>query len=298
MIDWDDVRFFLAVARRGSVRAAAEHLKVNHSTVLRRIAQLEQRLGALLFEKRPSGYRLTRAGNEVLELAEQMEASSSQLETRIFGRDQAVRGSLRVTLPPTLATYLLMPDLAEFARLHPEVEMEILTSYQRLNLTNREADVAIRVVYDPATLPQNLHALKGPQLFGGVYMSRALFADWRAGSHGPIRWVVRDDEGIPDWARNNDVPVDGTTLKTTDAETQILAAREGLGITILSCFVGDADPLLVRVPGGALRLHGSLWLLTQGETRKTKRVRLFTNFMFQRLATYQQLLAGQRPRLD
>jgi DNA-binding transcriptional LysR family regulator len=71
-----------------------------------------------------------------------------------------------------------------------------------------------------------------------------------------------------------------------------------LGITILSCFVGDADPLLVRVPGSALRLHGSLWLLTQGETRKTKRVRLFTNFMFQRLATYEQLLAGQRPRLD
>jgi DNA-binding transcriptional LysR family regulator len=226
-----------------------------------------------------------------------MEASSSQLETRIFGRDQAVRGSLRVTLPPTIATYLVMPDLAEFARLHPEVEMEILTSYKRVNLTNREADVAIRVVYDPATLPQNLHALKGPQLFGGVYMSRALFADWRAGSHGPMRWVVPDG-GIPDWARTHDVPVDGTTFKTTDAETQILAVREGLGITTLSCFVGDADPLLVRVPGSALRLHGCLWLLTQGETRKTKRVRLFTNFMFQRLATYQQLLAGQRPRLD
>src|ERR1700751_3803651 len=87
MIDWDDVRYFLAVARGGSVRAAAAHLRVNHSTVLRRVAQLEERLGAHMFEKLPSGYRLTAAGEEVLELAEQMEASSHQLETRGLGRD-------------------------------------------------------------------------------------------------------------------------------------------------------------------------------------------------------------------
>jgi molybdate transport repressor ModE-like protein len=98
MIDWDDVRYFLAVARGGSVRAAAKASGVNHSTVLRRIAQLEERLGAQMFEKLPSGYRLTAAGEEVLELANQMEASSHQLETRVFGRDQSVRGLLRVTL--------------------------------------------------------------------------------------------------------------------------------------------------------------------------------------------------------
>src|SRR4051794_23388242 len=89
MIDWDDVRYFLAVAREGSVRAAAERLGVNHSTVLRRVAQLEERLGAQMFEKLPSGYRLTAAGEEVLEFAEQMEASSNRLETQIFGRDQS-----------------------------------------------------------------------------------------------------------------------------------------------------------------------------------------------------------------
>jgi DNA-binding transcriptional LysR family regulator len=97
MIDWDDVRYFLAVARGGSVRAAAERLGVNHATVLRRIAQLEERLGVHMFEKLPSGYRLTAAGEEVLEFADQMEASSHLLETRVFGRDQSVRGLLRVT---------------------------------------------------------------------------------------------------------------------------------------------------------------------------------------------------------
>src|SRR5580693_7657465 len=144
MIDWDDVRYFLAVARGGSVRAAAAHLGVNHSTVLRRIAQLEERLGAHMFERLPSGYRLTAAGDEVLELADQMEASSRLLETRVFGRDQSVRGLLRVTLAPTLATHLLMPDFADFAHLHPDIEMEILSSGELANLTNREADVAIR----------------------------------------------------------------------------------------------------------------------------------------------------------
>ncbi|TIN24084.1 MAG: LysR family transcriptional regulator [Mesorhizobium sp.] len=239
MIDWDDVRYFLAVARGGSVRAAAEHLGVNHSTVLRRIAQFEERLGAQMFEK-----------------------------------------------------HLLMPDFADFARLHPDIEMEILSSGELANLTNREADVAIRVVYDRKTLPLNLHGLKGPELFGSVYMSRDRLAAWRAGASDPIRWIVISVHGIPDWASEGEVRTTGGPFRTTDAEAQIVAVRQGLGITTLPCFVGDADPLLVRVPGTDLHMYGTLWLLTQGETRKTKRVRLFTEFVSRRLAAYAQLLAG------
>ncbi len=242
MIDWDDVRYFLAVARGGSVRAAAEHLGVNHSTVLRRIAQLEERLGAQMFEKLPSGYRLTAAGEEVLEFADQMDASSHQLQTRVFGRDQGVRGLLRVTLAPTLATHLLMPDFADFARLHPDIEMEILSSGELANLTNREADVAIRVVYDRKTLPLNLHGLKGPDLFGGVYMSRDRLAAWRAGAPDPVRWIVISMHGIPDWAREGEVRTAGVPFRTTDGEAQIAAVRQGLGMTTLPCFAGDATP--------------------------------------------------------
>src|SRR5438874_9784966 len=223
MIDWDDVRYFLAVARGGSVRAAAERLEVNHSTVLRRIAQLEERLGAQMFEKLPSGYQLTAAGEEVLEFAEQMEASSHQLETRVFGRDQSVRGLLRVTLPPPLATHLLMPDFADFARLHPDIEMEVQSSGELANLTNREADVAIRVVYDRKTLPLNLHGLKGPELFGGVYMSRDRLAASRAGAPDPIRWIVISIHGIPDWASEDDVRTTAVPFRISDAEAQIVA---------------------------------------------------------------------------
>lgn len=292
MIDWDDVRYFLAVAQRGSVRAAASRLGVNHSTVLRRIAQLEERLGARMFEKLPSGYRLTAAGEQVLELAEQMEASSHQLETRVFGRDQSARGLLRVTLSPPLATHLLMPDFAQFARLHGDIEMEILSSGQLANLTNREADVAIRVVYDRKTLPLNLHGLKGPELFGAVYMSRDCLAAWRSGNADPIRWIVISLHGIPDWASAGDVRTAGVPFRVNDAAAQLAAVRQGLGITTLPCFVGDADPLLVRVPGTDLHQYGTVWLLTQAETRKTKRVRLFIEFISQRLAAYAPLLAG------
>ncbi|MFC5444303.1 LysR family transcriptional regulator [Rhizobium halophytocola] len=298
MIDWDDIRYFLAVARAGSVRAAAEGLGVNHSTVLRRIAQLEERLGAHMFEKLPSGYRLTTAGEEVLELASQMEASSHQLESRVLGRDQGVRGLLRVTLAPTLVTHLLMPDLAAFARLHPDIEMEILSSGELANLTNREADVAVRVVYDRKTLPLNLHGLKGPEISGGVYIARDRLAAWRAGAPDPIRWIVISMHGLPDWAGEGEVRTAGVPFRTTDGEAQLAAVRQGLGITTLPCFVGDADPLLSRVPGTDLHLHGTLWLLTQGETRKTKRVRLFTEFLSRRLAAHAPLLAGLSPSGD
>jgi molybdate transport repressor ModE-like protein len=292
MIDWDDVRYFLAAAREGSVRAAAKRLGVNHATVLRRIAQLEDRLAAQMFEKLPSGYRLTEAGEEVLELATQMEASSHQLETRVFGRDQSVRGLLRVTLTPILATHLLMPDFAEFARLHPEIEMEILSSGELANLTNREADVAIRVVYDRKTLPLNLHGMKGPDLFGGIYVSRDRLAAWRAGAPDPIRWIVISMHGIPEWASEGELRPTGAPFRVTDAGAEIAAVQQGLGIATLPCFVGDADPLLARVPGTDLHMYGTLWVLTQGETRKTKRVRLFTEFVSRKLAVYAALLLG------
>lgn len=292
MIDWDDIRYFLAAARGGSVRAAAKQLGVSHVTVLRRIGQLEARLGAHMFEKLPAGYRLTSAGEEILELAIQMEATSFKLETRVLGRDQSVRGLLRVTLAPLLATHLLMPDFAEFAAMHPDIEMELLPSGELMNLTNREADVAIRVVYDRATLPLNLHGVKGPDVFGGVYGSTALLARWRAGKADAVRWIVAGEQGVPDWAREGEVRTSEVPFRTMDGETMIAAAREGLGVAILPCFVGNADPLLEQVPGSRLYQHGTLWLLTQGETRKTKRVRLFTDFLSARLAAHAPLFAG------
>ncbi|MEP7454065.1 LysR family transcriptional regulator [Phyllobacterium sp. SB3] len=295
-IDWDDVRYFLAVARHGSVRAAAARLDVNHTTVLRRIAQLEALLHSQLFEKLPAGYRLTEAGKQVQELAEQMEASSHLLVSRVSGRDQAVRGPLRVTMAPTLATHLLMPDFAAFTRQHPDIEMEIHSSLENVNLTNREADVALRVVFNRNSLPQNLHGAKGPDLSVGVYMSRDLFAAWKDGTSGPVRWISKNLEGVPDWAHGDAVEIAGAPFRIPEDAAHLEALRLGLGISALPSFVGDAEPLLVRVPGTGLGPHGTLWVLTQGETRKTKRVRLFTEFISERLRAHTGVLAGGKSR--
>ena len=294
-IDWDDVRYFLAVARDGSVRAAADHLEVNHTTVLRRIAQLEARLRSQLFEKLPAGYRLTEAGKQVQEFAEQMEASSHLLVGRVLGSDEAVRGPLRVTMAPTLATHLLMPDFADFARQHPEIEMEILSSIERVNLTNREADVALRVVFDRNSLPQNLHGVKGPDLSLGAYMSRDLLVAWQAGRSGRLRWITKTGEGLPEWASSVAPELAGAPFRVLEDAAHLEALRQGLGISVLPSFVGDSEPLLARVPGTSLGPHGTLWVLTQGEMRKTRRVRLFTEFIANRLRAHAPLLAGDKP---
>jgi DNA-binding transcriptional LysR family regulator len=256
MMDWDEVRYFLAVAREGSVRTGAERLGVNHSTVLRRIALLEQQLGAQLFEKMPSGYRLTAAGEEVVQFAEDMDVASNQLQARVFGRDHGVRGRLRATMASVLASHLLMPRLVEFAQLYPDVEMEILSSDEPLNLTNREAEVALRAVYDRDALPNNLHGLKGPEISSGVYISRELLSAWRAGTREPVRRIVKNRYGDPDWARQSDIPTSEILFRTTDAAAQIVAVRQGLGVTLLPCFVGDTDPFeSSRIPPpGAWRI--------------------------------------------
>jgi DNA-binding transcriptional LysR family regulator len=157
-----------------------------------------------------------------------------------------------------------MPDFADFARLHPDIEMEILSSGELANLTNREADVAIRVVYDRKTLPLNLHGLKGPELFGGVYMSRDRLAAWRAGAPDPIRWIVISIMAFRIGPARVRFAPRGFPSGSRTPQAQIVAVRQGLGITTLPCFVGDADPLLVRVPGTDLHMYGTLWLLTQG----------------------------------
>ena len=250
-------------------------------------------MGARLFDRLPSGYRLTAAGADALAMAEQMAGASHRLETLVLGRDQALEGTLRVTMTPMLSSHLLMPDLADFLSLYPDVELDLLSSDEPANLTNREADVAIRVVYDPATLPQNLHSLKGPDLFGGVYLSRDRLADWTAQAPRPLPWILKPFDGVPDWAYAGSIPLGKSGVRVIDAGSHIAAVRHGLGLSTLPCFVGDPDPTLVRAPGTGLYRHGGLHLLTQGETRAIRRVRLFVDFIAGRLAGHAALLAGR-----
>lgn len=152
-MDWSDLQYFLAVAQGGSVSQAARALKVNHSTVLRRLQRLEQQLGAALFQRLPGGYVLTSAGDELVgrlaPVGEQIESAERQL----LGQDLHIRGSIRLTSTDTLFASLLMPLLAEFRRLHPGVSLQLVSNNSFLSLTQREADIAVRGSNTP---PDNL----------------------------------------------------------------------------------------------------------------------------------------------
>src|SRR5262245_41615573 len=152
-LDWHDLRFFLAVSERGSISGAARFLTVNHSTVLRRLASLEKRLGARVFDRLPDGYKLTAHGEE---LRNQLRGVSEQIERAqrsLSGRDLSLSGAIRVTTTDTLMHGLLMPYLAEFRALNPAMQMEIVINNTFLNLTRREADVVVR----PSNIvPENL----------------------------------------------------------------------------------------------------------------------------------------------
>ncbi|MEM7020729.1 MAG: LysR family transcriptional regulator, partial [Pseudomonadota bacterium] len=149
-IDWDDLRFFLAVARTGTVTGAARRLSVNHSTVTRRITAFEKKVGVRLFERLSTGYVTTPAGEDVLNHAERMETEFNAMERHIAGRDDKLGGPLCVTAPATLINNLFMPHIARFIEIYPDIELQLMASYENINLNRREADIAIRITNNPS----------------------------------------------------------------------------------------------------------------------------------------------------
>ena len=148
-IEWDDLRYLLAVATEGSLAGAARVLGVNHTTVLRRVNAFEERLGVRLFERLPAGYTLTAEGAELVEAARLMEDTVASLERRLVGRDRKLVGTVRVTTTDTLAGSILPAILADFRRQHPGIALELATSNLVVSLSKRAADVAIRPAENP-----------------------------------------------------------------------------------------------------------------------------------------------------
>ena len=143
-LNWDDLRSFLAVIERGSISGAAKFLNVNHSTVLRRLASLEKRVSARLFDRLPRGYELTAQGEELCFRLQGVSEQIDSAQRSLSGRDLEVAGAIRITTTDTLTHRLLMPYLTEFRALNPEILIEIVINNTFLNLTRREADIAVR----------------------------------------------------------------------------------------------------------------------------------------------------------
>ncbi|MGK8639352.1 LysR family transcriptional regulator [Brucella anthropi] len=291
MDHWNEVRMFLAVAQGGTVRAAADALDVNHATIIRGISRLEETLETKLFDRLASGYRLTDAGSDIVELAGQMATASSQIEARIFGRDQRVSGPLRFTLPISMATDLLMPSLADFKAAYPDIGLEILGSTSMINLVNREADVALRVVVGGKTPPDNLYGTRLCQFHMAFYIHRNLMTQ---PSPASATWLLGPNENVPsDWESATGIKMAANPVRFAEIGSQFQATRAGMGISFLPCFLGDSEPKLIRVPGTASSCVGDIWLLTHSDTRQTRRVRLLCDHVRRAIQGFVGLLNGQ-----
>ena len=298
-MDWDDLRFFLAVAREGSTLAAGRALRTSQTTVARRIAGLEQALGFPLFEKRQAGYALTPTGEELVAKAETAERALEAFAEAAAARSRDVSGTVRITTEEIYAITLLTPLLTELHQLHPEILIELDTSQKVRDLGAGEADISLR-----STKTQQAAGLVGRRLCvddWALYCSRAY-----GERHGVPQTVaeMRNHSFIGGGGGNLWIHYQAW-LQALGLEQQVAmhhatsggllsGVRAGFGIAVLPCVIADADPDLIRCipPSGD---HGRvLWLFTHERIRHTPRVRTVIDFLYERLMRHIRQLEVKR----
>ncbi len=288
MFDWNDLRYLLAVARSGSTLSAARSLRVSQTTVARRIAALEQALGATLFERRAAGYLLTEAGEALLDQACSVELAATGFADAAASLARDASGTVRLTTEEIFAHSLLGPMLRDLHDLHPDIVIDLDTTLDIRDLGSGEADIALRSTH-----------LEQP---AGVVGRRLCVDDWvlycsrdYAAQHGIPKSVgelknhaLIGGGGGSVWrayeAWIHELGLDDQVAMHHATSTGLLSAvRSGVGIAVLPCIVADSDPDLIRcLP--PRRGHGRMmWLVTHDRVRHAPRVRLVVDFLYERL---------------
>lgn len=288
-LPWDDLHTVLLIGRNRSLAGAAREVRVNHSTMFRRIGAIEQRLGVRLFDRLREGYVPTAAGEEVILLAERIDADIVELERKLAGGDLRPAGPLRLTTTDTLLP-LLMPICASFEEQFPEVRIELVTGTQQLSLSRRDADIAIR----PAASPdENLYGRRIARIAFGVYGSR----DYLNGTSA--RRALADHKwiGLGDslshlrayrWLAAN-VPAARVRLIVNSLGAALQAAEAGIGLGLIPCYMASACKALVRLPEPVADASSELWILVHEDLRTVARIKTFTDFAYSRLAEARDL---------
>lgn len=293
-MNWDDTRLFLALARSGSARATAAEQGVSHSTVTRRVDQLETDLGVRLFDRDVRGYRLTGAGELMMKSTLRAEDALLTAERQLQGRDAQLSGEIRLTTANLIALHLIMGDLAEFTQLYPDIDLNVLISYDLFNLARREADVALRIMRLDSPPPDGLIGRKLATMNSCYYAGDRYLAD-----NDPMcpdsaaRWIGWDNlERFPDWIKASPYPHLPAYGRMNDAMLQAEAARCGFGLTVLPCFLGDSIDGLQRIPGCEPYPNFDLWMLSHPDLRDTARMRCFRAFIATAVEQKNSLLVG------
>lgn len=288
-VNWDDLRVFLAVARSGSISSGAKLLHLQHSTVSRRMRKLEQDLGVRLFDKVSSGYAVTPAGENLMLAANRMECAVLEVDGTLAGADLKPAGPLRVTAIDNMATTVLMPMFTGFSRQYPDVTLHLMVSNSDVSLAQREADVAIRLTNTP---PETLIGKRVVTVSSAIYASPEYIKQLDREGSEPQWLGVECCAFHKSWTRQacgDQAPrfvVDDTLL------TQA-ALREGMGLSILPCFMGDTDPQLARFADPRPEWDLGLWILLHPDLKRTARVLAFRDHMMERMKAESDLFAGR-----
>jgi DNA-binding transcriptional LysR family regulator len=294
---WDDFKLVRLIAGAKGLAGAAERLGVNHSTVFRRLGQLEEALGTKLFERHRTGYVLTAAGEEMAALAERMDEDVVGFARKLAGQVLSPAGELRVTTNDSLLAHLLTPLFARFHRQCPDVRLDVVLSNQALNLSKRDADVAIRATDNP---PETLVGRRAATIAWALY-GRA--ADFPAPSGVDLAslygrpWVALGDNlgalKAARFVRDHAAP-ERIVYKVNTVLGLAEAVEEGIGIGPLPCFIADARPALVRLSPPNPDFSTGLWLLTHPDLRHSARVRVFLDFLAAEIAKQRTYIEGKR----
>jgi DNA-binding transcriptional LysR family regulator len=298
---WDDFRLVKSVAEARGLAGAAERLGVNHSTVFRRLGQLEQTLGVKLFERHRTGYALTPAGEEMAALAERMEDDVTSFTRKLAGQAVSPAGELRVTTNDTLLVHLLTPSFARFTQSCPDVRLDVVLTNQALNLSKRDADVAIRATDNP---PETLVGRRVATIAWAVYGRAADFpqpenVDFADLSDRP--WVALGDNfaglKVAKYVRDRVAP-ERIVYKVNTVLGLAEAVEFGIGIGPVPCFIADVRPALVRLTPPIADFSTGLWILTHPDLRQSARVRAFMDFMAGEIARQRRLIEGDTARAN
>jgi len=295
MLSWDDFRYVKAIADARSLGGAAATLGVNHSTVFRRLDQIERRLGSRLFERGRGGYALTPSGEEMVELADRVGDDITSFERKITGLDLRPSGELRITSSDTVLLYLLTDVLADFRRAYPEIVIEVVVSNAMLNLSKRDADVAVRASYNLSdTLASHRVARIAWAIFGPKRMAGTPF-DLQS---DPARhnWVTFADHiavaRASKWLKDHAVDERQVVYRVNTMLGLGEAVAGGTGLALLPCFIGQSVASLARLSPPLPELEGQLWLLTHPDLRNTARVRAFIDFCAASIAKRRKFIEG------
>jgi DNA-binding transcriptional LysR family regulator len=263
--------------------------------VTRRVDQLESALGVRLFDRDVRGYRLTGAGEVMMKSAVRAEDALLTAERQLQGRDAQLTGEIRVTTSNIIATHLIMDDLVEFTRQYPDIDLNVLVSYDLFNLSRREADVAVRMLRLGSSPPEDLVGRKLVTIKSCYYASDAYLAENDpSGANSTVRWIGWDDiERFPAWVKASPFPNLPVYGRLNDVMLQAEAARCGMGLTVLPCFFGDSVEGLRRIPNCEPYLSYDLWMLTHPDLRDAARMRTFRAFAAEAIDRKKTLLAGE-----